>query len=118
MNATIGKTKIIEKIIDKMDIQEALVIPERNIKSFIEKIVDNYHDVLLEALVEGDRVLLKNLFTYEVVTRAERQGKDLNTGEPITYPPIKSVKCKVSRVVKNAINADIADEIIEKEDDK
>ena len=42
--------------------------------------------------------------SFEIIERAEREGKDLKTGETVTYPPVKSVKCRVSKTVRDAVN--------------
>ena len=94
MKDTIGKTKIIRDIAARTG--ESV--------NACEKIVDAYNDAILNALINEDKVVLKNFITYEVITRGERSGIDLKTGKPITYPSVKSVKCKVSRALKDAVN--------------
>lgn len=73
-------------------------------KMACESVVDAFSDEIKDCLVRGDKILLKGFMSFEVIERAEREGKNLNTGAPITYPSVKSIKCKVSKAFKDAVN--------------
>lgn len=74
-------------------------------KATCETVIDVFADEIKDCLVNGDRILLKGFMSFEVIERAEREGKNLNTGESITYPSVKSIKCKVSKAFKDAVNS-------------
>lgn len=95
MGKSIGKTKLIRNIATRTN-HIYIKTCEQVVNSCIEEIID--------LLVRGDKLVLKNFMSFEIIERAEREGKDLKTGETTTYPPVKSVKCKVSKTVKEAIN--------------
>lgn len=95
MSDTLGKTKLISKIAARADGIS---------KEKCETVIDLYMDEVIKALAAGDKVVIKNFMTFEVIERAEREGRDLKTGEIVTYPPVKLVKCKVSKVLKDAVN--------------
>ena len=73
-------------------------------KMSCETVIDAFSDEIKACLVSGDRILLKGFMSFEVIERAEREGRNLNTGVPITYPSVKSIKCKVSKAFKDAVN--------------
>lgn len=79
-------------------------LPEEFTKEDCELIIDAFSDEIKKCLIDGDKILLKNFMSFEVIERAEREGKNLNTGAPITYPSVKSIKCKVSKAFKDAVN--------------
>lgn len=94
MGETIGKTKLVRNVAAKTNI--SIDTCEQVIDACIEEVID--------LLVRGDKLVLKNFMSFETIERAEREGKDLRTGEPIIYPPVKSVKCRVSKAVRDAVN--------------
>lgn len=94
MGETVGKSKIVKNIAKSTNVNAEVC----------ERIVDALTDEIVAALVRGDKLAIKNFMTIEVIERAARDGKDLKTGKPVTYPPVKSVKCKISKAVKDAVN--------------
>ena len=64
---------------------------------------DTLVDVITEALMNNERVLWKEFFTIKVCDRAERQGRNPNTNEIVTYPPTKTVVCKMSKAIKDVV---------------
>jgi Bacterial DNA-binding protein. len=40
----------------------------------------------------------------KVIERAERQGRHPQTNEVVTFPPVKSINCRLSESIKDAIN--------------
>lgn len=73
-------------------------------KVVCESVIDAFTEEIKDCLVNGDKILLKGFMSFEVIERGERDGKNLNTGDPITYPPVKSIKCRPSKAFKDAIN--------------
>lgn len=96
MGETIGKTKLVRNIVAKTN----------NVSiETCEQVVDACINEIVDLLVRGDKLVLKNFMSFETIERAEREGKDLKTGETVVYPPVKSVKCRVSKAVRDAVNA-------------
>lgn len=73
-------------------------------KMSCESVIDAFSETIKDCLVKGDKILLKGFMSFEVVERAEREGRNLNTGAPVTYPSVKTIKCKMSQAFKDAIN--------------
>lgn len=57
-----------------------------------------------EALVDGEKVSVPGFGNFEVKTRAEREGKNPITKEPITIPESKFVTFKASGALKDKLN--------------
>lgn len=73
-------------------------------KMSCESVIDAFSDVVKDCLISGDKIRLNGFMSFEIVERAAREGKNLNTGAPITYPSVKSIKCKMSQAFKDAVN--------------
>jgi len=57
-----------------------------------EKLLDAFMQAVEEALANGDKVVLVGFGSFQVVTRAEREGRNPKTGEPIKIPAKKVPK--------------------------
>lgn len=56
-----------------------------------------------EALAAGDNVQLIGFGTFEVRERAEKQGRNPKTGEPLTVPAAKVPAFKAGKALKDAV---------------
>lgn len=70
-----------------------------------ENALKAFVDTVTAELVKGERVQLVGFGTFEVADRAERQGRNPSTGEPITIPASKSPKFKAGKSLKDIVNA-------------
>lgn len=70
-----------------------------------EKALKAFIDTVTEELKNGGKVQLVGFGTFEIVGRAERQGRNPKTGETITIPASKSPKFKAGRSLKDIVNA-------------
>lgn len=68
-----------------------------------EKTLTAFMDIVKEELVKGEKVQLVGFGTFEVTERAERQGRNPQTGQSITIAASKSPKFKAGKVLKDAI---------------
>ena len=68
-----------------------------------EKLLDAFMKSVEEALSKGDKVILVGFGTFQVVKRAEREGRNPRTGEPIKIPAKKVVKFKAGKKLESAI---------------
>ena len=61
-------------------------------------------DAMTEALVEGEKVQIAGLGSFEIKTRAERIGRNPKTQEAITIPESKYPVFSASKTLKDSIN--------------
>jgi len=61
-------------------------------------------DCITDAVSKDDNVALIGFGTFEVRARAERQGKNPQTGEPLTIAASKNVAFKAGKALKEAVN--------------
>lgn len=94
-----SKAEIIKKIAEKM-------YGSVNDKSIQQSTVfcDTLEEVITDALLDGNKILWKGFISMEVVERAERKGRHPQTNEIVIFPSIKSIKCKISKAIKDAVN--------------
>lgn len=69
-----------------------------------EKTFDGVIDVIVSSIVDGDEVSIPGLGIFKVTERAERTGRNPQTGETITIAASKSVNFRVAKPLKDAIN--------------
>ena len=65
---------------------------------------DVLEEIFIDALIEGEKIVWKKFLTAEVVERGERKGRNPQNDEVVTYPPTRTIKCKISRVIKDIVN--------------
>lgn len=90
-----NKTELISAMSEKAEIS----------KKDAEKALTAFTNVVADALVDGDKVQLVGFGTFEVVERAERQGRNPATGEAMTIAASKSPKFKAGKALKDAVKA-------------
>lgn len=90
-----NKTELISAMSEKAEIS----------KKDAEKTLTAFTNVVADVLVDGDKVAITGFGTFEVVERAERQGRNPATGETITIAASKSPKFKAGKALKDAVKA-------------
>jgi len=70
----------------------------------IGQLCDYLVDVFTEALLDDEKIMWKGFLSAEVAQRGERKGRHPLTNEVVTFPPVKTVNCKFSKSIKDAIN--------------
>ena len=73
-------------------------------KKDVEKALKAFTDVVAEELKKGEKIQLVGFGTFEVSQRAERTGRNPQTGEDITIPASKAPKFKAGKALKDMIN--------------
>jgi len=72
-------------------------------KTAVEDVLGVLGDVVGDALVQGDKVTLPGLLTAERVERAERAGRNPQTGESITIAASSGVKLSAVTSLKTQV---------------
>ena len=73
-------------------------------KADVGKAVEALAGTITDALKQGDEVRIAGFGTFEVSERAERQGRNPQTGAPITIAASKAAKFTAGKGVKDALN--------------
>ncbi len=63
-----------------------------------------FTDVVAEELKKGEKIQLVGFGTFEVSERAERVGRNPQTGEEMKIPASKAPKFKAGKALKDMIN--------------
>jgi len=90
-----NKTELVAAISEKAELS----------KKDTEKALSAFTNVVMNALVVGDKVQIVGFGTFEVTERAARKGRNPQTSEEILIPASKSPKFKASKALKDAVNA-------------
>ena len=69
----------------------------------VEEVLGVLGEVVAEALVAGDKVTLPGLLTATRVERAERQGRNPQTGESMTIAASSGVKLSPATALKSQV---------------
>lgn len=72
-------------------------------KKDADKAVNALFDALSNALANGEKITISGFGTFEVRERAERQGINPRTREPITIPATRSIVFKQGKSLKDAL---------------
>lgn len=73
-------------------------------KAQAEAAVNAMNEAIAEALAAGDKVQLIGFGTYEVKTRAARDGRNPKTGETIKIAASKAPAFTAGKALKDAVN--------------
>ena len=72
-------------------------------KKDAEKAVKAFIDVVADELKKGEKVQLVGFGTFEVSTRAAREGRNPQTGETMKIAACKAPKFKAGKALKDAV---------------
>jgi len=72
-------------------------------KKECEKFFDAFIKTVEDALVKEKRVQFVGFGTFEVVERAEREGRNPQSGEPMTIKASKAVRFKAGSTLKGLV---------------
>ena len=73
-------------------------------KKDAEAALKAFTDVVAEELKKGEKIQLVGFGTFEVSERAERTGRNPQTGAEMTIAASKAPKFKAGKALKDAIN--------------
>ena len=89
-----NKSELIDAIADSADLT----------KADVGRALDGFIQAVTEALSEGDAVALVGFGTFSVKDRAERKGRNPQTGEEIKIKAAKIPTFKAGKSLKDAVN--------------
>jgi len=89
-----NKTELIAAIAAKSDLT----------KKDAEKALAAFDEAVTEALVAGEKVQLVGFGTFDVAVRAEREGRNPQTGAPMKIAASKAPRFKVGKKLRDAVN--------------
>ncbi len=87
------KKEIAIKIADETGIKQIIV------KEVVQKTIDE----MIEALVRGETLELRNFGVFKVKERKARIGRNPRTGETVSVPPKKVVTFKPGLIMKQRV---------------
>ena len=90
---------------NKADLVDAIAAKAELSKKDAEKALKAFEEVVTEELKNGGKVQLVGFGTFEVSERAERMGRNPQTGEDMIIAASKAPKFKAGKALKDAINA-------------
>lgn len=73
-------------------------------KSTAADVLNAFETVVTNELIAGGEVRLTGFGTFYVVDKAERQGRNPKTGEPLTIAARKTPKFRPGKALKEAVN--------------
>mgnify|MGYP000237302707 CR=1 FL=1 len=74
-------------------------------KTEAEKALKAFTETVAEELKNGEKIQLVGFGTFEVSERAERTGRNPQTGKEMTIAASKAPKFKAGKALKDMINA-------------
>lgn len=63
-----------------------------------------FQDIVKETLAKGEKIQIVGFGTFDVAERAERMGRNPQTGKEMLIKSSKSPKFKAGKVLKDAVN--------------
>ncbi|MFE4036237.1 MULTISPECIES: HU family DNA-binding protein [Priestia] len=87
----------------KAELIEAVASKSELTKQEAKKAVEALFETITTTLAKGEKVQLVGFGTFEVRERAERTGRNPQTGEEITIPATKVPGFKVGKELKEAV---------------
>ena len=94
-NFNMNKAELVSAMADKATLS----------KKDAEAALKAFTDVVAEELKKGEKIQLVGFGTFEVSERAERTGRNPQTGKEMTIPASKAPKLKAGKALKDMINA-------------
>ena len=89
---------------NKPELVQAMVEKTGLTKKDTELALYAFQEVVTETLISGDKVQLTGFGTFDITNRAERMGRNPQTGEEIKISASKSPKFKAGKALKDAVN--------------
>ena len=92
--SNIGKKELIK------DIQSVVGTSSKN----IQKIIDDLIDIIIAILNENNKLNIKNIGSFRLISKKKREGRNPRTKEKYFITSRRSVSFKISSLLKKKIN--------------
>ncbi len=89
---------------NKSDIVAKVAAETGMSQSALDMALGKVFNTISDSLSGGDDVAISGFGSFTVRSRAERQGRNPATGEPMTIKASKSVGFKAAKALKDAVN--------------
>ena len=89
---------------NKAQLVEALANKTGETKKSAEASLNAFVEVVTDALKKGDKVQLVGFGSFEVRKRANRKGRNPQTGEELKIPASKAPVFKAGKALKEIVN--------------
>lgn len=100
----------------KADLADAIYATMPVDKQKATQIVEDYIELIKNALEKESKVMLSGFGSYEVKYKPPRRGRNPQTGDSIILRARRVVKFKPSQLLRKAINGQAIDEALDSED--
>lgn len=90
---------------NKTELIAALAERSSVTKKEAEDVLASITEIITDELSKGERIVITGFGTFEVSDRAEREGRNPSTGEPMTIAATKAPKFKAGKSLKDAVKA-------------
>ena len=90
---------------NKTELIDAMASKTGMTRKNAEVALNAFVETVSEELVKGGKVALTGFGTFEVSERAEREGRNPQTGETMKIAASKAPKFKAGKVLKDQVNA-------------
>jgi DNA-binding protein HU-beta len=95
-----------------VDLAERVAAEHGVAKEHARKLIDGVFAAITMAALGGEEVALNGFGRFKVTDRAERQGRNPATGEPLTIAASKKLSFTPAKAVRDALNAATAKESV------
>lgn len=89
---------------NKAELISAVVEKTGTTKKDTEKILKAFEEAVTDELVKGGKVQMVGFGTFDVSSRAAREGRNPQTGDPMQIEASKAPRFKAGKVLKDAVN--------------
>ena len=89
---------------NKAELIAAVAAKTGDTKKSAEETLNAFVDVVVDALVKGEKVQLVGFGSFEVRKRAARKGRNPQTKEEIKIPASKAPVFKAGKALKDLVN--------------
>ena len=90
---------------NKTELVAAIAEQAELTKKDAEKALKAFTDVIAEELKKGEKIQLVGFGTFEISERAQRTGRNPQTGAEMVIPASKAPKFKAGKALKDTVNA-------------
>lgn len=89
---------------NKTELVAAMAKETQLSKKDVEAVLKSFIDVVSSELQKGEKIQLVGFGTFEVSKRAEREGRNPQTGETMKISASKSPRFKAGKALKDLVN--------------